>query len=74
MEFNFRGHINIKDFFEGYGENLSKEAPIRSLLYDMYLFLIMIIETKYRMYPDDWQYRFATKELSKAMDELKKLV
>lgn len=74
MEFNFRGHINIKDFYDGYGVNLSKEAPIRSLLYDMYLYLIMIIETKYRLYPDDWQYGFATKQLNRAMDELRKLV
>lgn len=74
MEFYFRGHINIKDFYEGYGVNLKEQAPIRSLLYDMYLFLIMIVETKYRMYPDDWQYGFATKQLARAMTELKKLI
>lgn len=74
MEFYFRGHINNNDFYAGYGKNLSKEAPIRSLLYDLYLFLIMIIETKYRMYPDDWQYGFATKQLSMAMNKLRQLV
>ena len=56
MEFNFRAHVNIKDFYEGYGANLREAAPIRALLYDLYLFLIMTIETKYRMYEDDWQY------------------
>lgn len=74
MEFYFRGHINIKEFYEGYGANLNEQAKVRSLLYDMYLFLIMIVETKYRMYPDDWQYGFATKQLAIAMTELKKLV
>lgn len=74
MEFYFRGHINVKDFYEGYGANLREEAPMRSLLYDMYLFLIMIVETKYRMYTDDWQYGFAKEQLKKAMASLEKLV
>lgn len=74
MEFYFRGHINIKDFYEGYGADLKEQAPIRSLLYDIYLFLIMIVETKYRMYQDDWQFGFATKQLAKAMEELRKLL
>lgn len=74
MEFNFRGDSNINDFYNGYGANLRIEAPIRSLLYDMYLYLIMIIETKYRMYPDDWQYGYATKQLHRAMEELRKVV
>jgi aminoglycoside phosphotransferase (APT) family kinase protein len=74
MEFYFRGHTSIKEFYEGYGANLREHAPIRAFLYDMYLFLIMVIETKYRMYPDDWQYGFSTKQLAKAMTELKKLV
>jgi aminoglycoside phosphotransferase (APT) family kinase protein len=74
MEFYFRGHINNTDFYKGYGENLQEKAPVRSLLYDMYLFLIMIIETKYRMYPDNWQYDFATKQLKLAMDKLRTLI
>jgi aminoglycoside phosphotransferase (APT) family kinase protein len=74
MEFNFRGHINSKDFYAGYGKNLREEAPIRALLYDMYLFLIMTIETKYRKYPDNWQYDFSTKQLSIAINKLKQLI
>jgi fructosamine-3-kinase len=74
LEFCFRGHISIKEFYAGYGANLREEAPIRALLYDTYLFLIMVIETKYRMYPDDWQYGFATKQLALAIARLKKLV
>jgi aminoglycoside phosphotransferase (APT) family kinase protein len=74
MEFYFRGHINIKEFYEGYGANLREAAPVRALLYDMYLFLIMVIETEYRRYPDDWQYGFATKQLALAIFRLKKLI
>lgn len=74
MEFNFRGHIKIKEFYEGYGANLREEAPIRGLLYDLYLFLIMVIETKYRRYPDNWQYDFATKQLKRTLEELEVMV
>lgn len=74
MEFYFRGHVNIKDFYEGYGANLREGAKVRALLYDMYLYLIMTVETKYRMYPDDWQYGFASKQLATAMTELNRLV
>jgi aminoglycoside phosphotransferase (APT) family kinase protein len=71
MEYSFRGHVNTKEFYDGYGANLREEAPVRSLLYDMYLYLIMVIETKYRMYPDDGQYGFAGRQLKLAMEKLK---
>jgi aminoglycoside phosphotransferase (APT) family kinase protein len=74
MECYFRAHCYNGDFIQGYGEDLRQKAPIRALLYDMYLYLIMIIETKFRKYPDDWQYQFASKELKKAMEELRKLL
>jgi aminoglycoside phosphotransferase (APT) family kinase protein len=74
MESYFRAHCNTKEFNDGYGADLRKESPVRALLYDMYLYLIMVIETKFRMYPDDWQLNFATKELQKAMKELKQLI
>ena len=74
MEFNFRSHIKIKDFYEGYGRYLREEAPVRALLYDIYLFSIMVIETKYRGYPDQWQYNFASKQLRQVMEELEKVI
>ena len=70
MEYSFRAHSNNEDFIAGYGVDLRKKVPVRALLYDIYLYLIMVIETKYRHYLEDWQYGFATKELYKAMNEL----
>ena len=74
MEAYFRAHCYNEDFTLGYGADLRKEAPIRALLYDMYLYLIMVIETKYRLYPDDWQINFSKKELQIAMESLNKLL
>ena len=74
MEYYFRSHSYNENFIKGYGSDLRKEAPIRALLYDMYLYLIMVIETKYRNYPEDWQYHFATKELAIAIDKLNALL
>ncbi len=74
MECYFRRHSNNKDYIEGYGADLRTEAPIRALLYDIYLYLIMVIETKYRNYADDGQYNFATKELYASVEELRKLL
>ena len=74
MEYFFRAHCYNENFNTGYGADLREEAPIRALLYDLYLYLIMVIETKYRNYPDNWQYHFATKELKIAIDKLKELL
>ncbi|MDF2537275.1 MAG: aminoglycoside phosphotransferase [Herbinix sp.] len=74
MEYFVRLHCHNQSFDEGYGKKLRKEAPIRALLYDMYLYLIMVIETKYRNYPDDWQYGFATKNLGDTVEQLKRLI
>lgn len=74
IEFAFRSHGVAESFFEGYGRNLRKEAPIRATLYDIYLFSIMTIETKYRMYPDDWMYNYSIKHLSESINELKSLL
>lgn len=74
MEYFFRAHCHNENFIKGYGLDLRKEAPVRALLYDMYLYLIMVIETKYRNYSDDWQIHFATEKLAIAVNELKKLL
>jgi len=74
MENFFRLHCRSASYAKGYGRDLREEAPIRALLYDMYLYLIMVIETKYRNYPDDWQLQFATKELMKTVNKLNELL
>ncbi|HWT27768.1 MAG TPA: aminoglycoside phosphotransferase family protein [Mobilitalea sp.] len=74
MEYYFRAHSYNMNFIQGYGRDLRKEEPIRALLYDIYLYLIMVVETKYRSYPNDWQYNFASKELKKAMDTLSQMI
>ncbi len=70
MEYYFRQHACQEEFIKGYGTDLRLMAPMRALLYDIYLYLIMIIETKYRNYPDNWQYQFATSRLAQAVEEL----
>jgi Predicted aminoglycoside phosphotransferase len=74
MEYFFRRNARSNAFMEGYGDDLRKAAPVRALLYDMYLYLIMVIETKYRKYTDDWQYNYAVNELQAAIGELKTLL
>jgi aminoglycoside phosphotransferase (APT) family kinase protein len=74
MEAYFRRDNYGKDFIDGYGANLREESPIRALLYDIYLYLIMVIETKYRMYDNNWQYDYAAKQLALSMEDLKNLV
>lgn len=74
MEYYFRRHSCNECFNRGYGANLRQEAPVRALLYDIYLYLIMVIETKYRSYPDDGQYRFAAGKLSAAAMELENML
>ncbi len=72
MEYFFRRHAYNPDFVKGYGRDLRIEAPLRALLYDLYLYLIMTIETKYRNYQDNSSYQFATGELAVTVSEIKK--
>ncbi len=74
MEYSFRRHSYNESFIIGYGSDLRADAPIRALLYDMYLYLIMVVETKYRNYQDDWQYKFATEELRKSLEALERIL
>jgi aminoglycoside phosphotransferase (APT) family kinase protein len=74
MEAYFRSHSYHDKFNDGYGENLRAKAPVRALLYDIYLYLIMVIETKYRNYPDDGQYHFAVNELKASVEKLSKII
>lgn len=59
MEDRFRFH-NVKEtFLQGYGlPVLTKNQQIRSYWYDVYLYLIMMFEGKFRHYETDEQYKW----------------
>lgn len=60
MEVGFRRHERNVDFLEGYGAtNLNKEQERRARWYDIYLFLVMILETEYRKYETDDLYNWS---------------
>lgn len=74
MEYAFR-RCSIKEAFnKGYGENLRTHQPIRGYLYDLYMFLIMAIESHYRQYTDNGYYEWARKQLIVSVEELRKLI
>jgi len=73
MEVQFSTRIGDPAFLAAYGEPVS-EAPgavRRRLLYDLYLFLIMVIETAYRHYPTDDLERFARQRLAVTLERLR---
>lgn len=59
MEDRFRLHSLKESFQKGYGmEKLTESQKIRSLWYDVYLYLIMMFEGTYRHYETDEQYQW----------------
>lgn len=57
MEDQFRKHEVNEDFLQGYGINqLTDKEKRRCLWYDVYLYLIMMIEGTYRNYETNEQY------------------
>lgn len=78
MEYAFRLHNKLEgkqeEFLRGYGEALEgKDAYKRCVLYDIYLYLIMIIECDYRKYADNGQYLWAKDMLAKSVERLSEL-
>ena len=75
MEVVFRSFNIIeqqKSFLDGYGEiEQNQDAKIRCILYDIYLYLIMIIECDYRQYTDNGQYNWAKNMLVDAVEGLR---
>ena len=58
-------------FLSGYGKNsFSDDEIIRRVLYNIHLFLVMIIECAYRNYADDGQYNWAKEMLQKEMNRI----
>lgn len=67
MEHCFRGIVDSTlstPFLEGYEwTSFTEEERKRRILYNIYLYLIMVIECAYREYDNDWQYHWAKDRL-----------
>ena len=72
MEANFGAFGINPDFFAGYGKDLpfSPAEQIRRSLYNVYLYLIMVIECTYRQYPTHDQENWARGVLQAELDKL----
>ncbi|MCX6082883.1 MAG: aminoglycoside phosphotransferase family protein [Chloroflexi bacterium] len=72
MEVNFETARNNIAFLKGYGFDLpfTPSQQVRRTLYNLYLFLIMIIECSYRGYSTDDQEIWARKKLAEEMIKL----
>ncbi len=58
----------------GYGKTVFTSQEIaRCKLYNVYLYLIMVIEFKYRYYDNDWSFRFAWEGLMDTMEWLREV-
>jgi aminoglycoside phosphotransferase (APT) family kinase protein len=76
MEANF-GAFGVNPFFlEGYGREMleTNNQKIRHALYDIYLFLIMVIECYYRKYETAQQESWARGKLVAELNILKNLL
>jgi aminoglycoside phosphotransferase (APT) family kinase protein len=72
MEVGFGGLIDKPDFLAGYGEDLlaAPGAAARKTLYNLYLYLIMVIEPTYRQYDNDQQENWARERLAETLGAL----
>lgn len=76
MEFQYRTLEITPAFARGYGRSLldSPTAAVRRTLYNLYLYLIMVIECSYRAYETDDQEQWARQQLVVELDRLQTLV
>jgi hypothetical protein len=72
MEGQFFSKRNDAAFLAAYGVLMlaTPDAVQRRLLYDLYLFVIMVVEVSYRHYPTDDIERFGRTHLALTLDEL----
>jgi aminoglycoside phosphotransferase (APT) family kinase protein len=72
MEGQFLSKLDDAAFLEAYGVPtlVAGGAPRRRLLYDLYLFLVMVVEVSYRHYPTDDIENFARMRLALTLDAL----
>lgn len=74
MEVNFRTLDPASSFAAGYGGvETSPSARVRRLLYNVYLYLIMVIECTYRQYPTQDQEHWSRIQLEHDLAELAQL-
>jgi aminoglycoside phosphotransferase (APT) family kinase protein len=75
MEFQYRTLEVTPAFESGYGAALldSPTAVARRTLYNLYLYLVMVVECAYRHYETDDQERWARQRLAADLDRLAKL-
>ena len=60
-------------FLRGYGRTeFSDHEMIRRLLYNIYMYVIMIVECYYREYEDEGQYRWSVIKLKESLDMLER--
>jgi aminoglycoside phosphotransferase (APT) family kinase protein len=73
MEFQYRTFEVTPAFESGYSAALldSPTARVRRTLYNIYLYLIMVIEGSYRHYETDDQERWARQQLAADLERLK---
>jgi aminoglycoside phosphotransferase (APT) family kinase protein len=76
MEANFGAFGVNPSFLKGYGREMlaTNNQNIRHTLYDIYLFLIMVIECYYRKYETDRQEKWARDKLNAEIDILTNLL
>jgi aminoglycoside phosphotransferase (APT) family kinase protein len=72
MEANFVFWQGSAAFLESYGMPMldTPEKQTRRLLYNIYLWLIMVIECSYREYKNDHQEKWAREQLKRDLDKL----
>jgi aminoglycoside phosphotransferase (APT) family kinase protein len=72
MEGQFFSKRDDAAFLDAYGIPMlsTPNAMLRRLLYDLYLFVIMIVEVSYRHYPTDDIERFGRKQLALTLAKL----
>ncbi len=72
MEERFRSNWMSEAFLKGYGiQSFTRAQKIRLAWYDVYLYLIMMIEGAYREYEDDRQYQWIKGIFLPIMNKLK---
>lgn len=72
MEFQFQTMDAQPDFATGYGHPMlaTPRARQRRVLYNIYLYLIMVIECTYRQYPTQDQELWAREQLTRDLERL----
>lgn len=74
MEDRFRTHSVNDDFLKGYGlEKMTENQKIRCMWYDVYLYMIMMIEGEFRHYETKDQYNWVRGLFDRVWENLTKL-